>query len=212
MSTDLPVSPKKFLTNQGENTLRKRLETILPSTRDFDCLVGYFFISGFFRLYPVLESVKSIRILIGLKNEQVVHGLLQIAQHSTAETPLSTAEIKQIFSGMMRQELMDAQDTLAIETGVRTFIAWIHSGKLTVKLYREQNIDAKVYIMTPVQPLPNVHHGYVITGSSNLSYSGLEGHLEFNVLLQEPEDHDYALYQFNSSSRVSVELVSQDGL
>ncbi len=156
-----------------------------------------FFISGFFRLYPVLESVKNIRILIGLKNEQVVHGLLQIAQHSTAETPLSTAEIKQIFGGMMRRELIDAQDALAIETGVRAFIAWIRSGKLTVKLYREQNIHAKVYIMTPAQPLPNVHHGYVITGSSNLSYSGLEGHLEFNVLLQEPEDHDYALYQFN---------------
>ncbi len=79
MPTSAPVPAEKFLTNQGENTLSRRLETILPKTRGFDCLVGYFFISGFFRLYPVLESVEKIRILIGLKNEQVVHGLLQIA-------------------------------------------------------------------------------------------------------------------------------------
>lgn len=45
------VDSKKFLTNQDENTLSKRLEKILPLTQNFDCLVGYFFISGFFRLY-----------------------------------------------------------------------------------------------------------------------------------------------------------------
>ncbi|MDQ5909301.1 MAG: hypothetical protein QG599_1396 [Pseudomonadota bacterium] len=205
--TAIPVSPKKFLTNQGKNTLSQRLETILPQTQDFDCLVGYFFISGFFRMYPVLESVKAIRILIGLKNEQVVHGLLQIVQDSTAsESRLSSAEIREMFGGMMRSELVQAQDSLAIETGIRTFIAWIRSGKLAVKLYREQNIHAKVYIMTPEQRLPDVHHGYVITGSSNFSYSGLEGNLEFNVLLNEPEDHDYALHRFNELWAEAVDV------
>jgi len=98
---------------------------------------------------------------------------------------------------MMRSELIEAHDSLAIETGIRKFIDWIRSGKLEVKLYREQNIHAKVYIMTPAQPVLDVNHGYVITGSSNFSYSGLEGNLEFNVLLHEPEEHDYALHCFN---------------
>ena len=57
MQQEKPLPPKKFLTNQGENTLTQCLEKILPLTQDFDCLVGYFFISGFFRLYPALESV-----------------------------------------------------------------------------------------------------------------------------------------------------------
>ena len=206
MSKPAPVSPKKFLTNQGENTLSKRLATILPKTQDFDCLVGYFFISGFFRLYPALESVKKIRILIGLKNEQVIYGLLQIANHQTSESVLSTAEIKQTFGGMMRKELVDAQDSIDIEIGVRKFIEWIGSGKLEVKLYKEQNIHAKVYIMTPEHPLPDVNHGYVITGSSNFSHSGLEGNLEFNVLLNEPEEHDYALHRFNELWADAVDL------
>ena len=81
MAGALHIAPKKFLTNQGENTLSKRLEKILPLMQDFDCLVGYFFISGFFRLYPALETIKKVRILIGLKNEQVVHGLIQIAKN-----------------------------------------------------------------------------------------------------------------------------------
>ena len=196
-SGPLPISPKKFLTNQGENTLSRRLETILPLTHDFDCLVGYFFISGFYRLYPALESVNHIRILIGLKNEQVVHGLIQIAKDGSTESTPAIAEVKSTFGSMMQRELVQAQDSLEIETGIRTFIDWIRSGKLEVKLYREQNIHAKVYIMTPEQPVLDVNHGYVITGSSNFSFSGLEGNLEFNVLLAEPEEHDYALYRFN---------------
>ena len=143
MPTPAPVAPKKFLTNQGENTLSKRLEKILPLTEDFDCIVGYFFISGFFRLYPALESVKKIRILIGLKNEQVVHGLIQIANDESGESAPSTAEVKRTFGGMMRSELIQAQDSLAIETGIRKFIEWIRSDKLEVKLYRERaKLDA----------------------------------------------------------------------
>jgi superfamily II DNA/RNA helicase len=197
MSSLTPPTPKKFLTNQGDNTLSKRLEKILPLTHDFDCLVGYFFISGFFRLYPALEPVSKIRILIGLKNEQVVYGLLRTADNGDEEGVPATAEVVKTLGGMMRSELVQASDSADIETGVRKFIEWIRSGKLEVKLYRAQNIHAKVYIMTPENPDSDLNTGWVITGSSNLSHSGLEGNLEFNVLLREPEEHDYALYRFN---------------
>jgi superfamily II DNA/RNA helicase len=206
MQQTAPVIPKKFLTNDGDNTLSKRLERILPLTQGFDCLVGYFFISGFFRLYPALETVKKVRILIGLRNEQVVHGLIQIAKDDSSESTPSTAEIKATLGSMMRNELVQAEDTLAIETGVRKFIEWIRSGKLEVKLYREQNIHAKVYIMTPERSVPDVNHGYVITGSSNFSHRGLEGNLEFNVLLAEPEEHDYALHRFNELWEQAVDV------
>ena len=110
-------------------------------THDFDCLVGYFFISGFSRLYHALEQIKKIRILIGLMNEQVIHGLIQIAKDSPEENPPSTAEVKNTFGGMLRKEQVEAQDSLAIETGTQKFIEWIRSGKLEVKLYREQNVS-----------------------------------------------------------------------
>ena len=60
--------------------------------------------------------------------------------------------------------------------------------------------------MTPEHPVPDVNHGYVITGSSNFSHSGLEGNLEFNVLLAEPEEHDYALHRFNELWEDAVDV------
>ncbi len=205
MLDESPFKPKKLLTNEGENTLSSRLEKILPLTHDFDCLVGYFFISGFFRLYPALEGVEKIRILIGLRNDHVVHELVDLAGDSDVPPP-STAEIRQVFARMLQKELVRAPDAEAVEIGIFKFIEWIGSGKLQVKLYREQNIHAKVYIMTPENPVADVNHGYVITGSSNLSRSGLEGNLEFNVLLSEPEEHDYALWRFEELWKQGVDV------
>jgi hypothetical protein len=60
-----------FLTNEAGMTLRDCFGVLLAQdTRFFDCLVGYFFISGFYKLYPVLEKVEKIRILVGLQTDQ----------------------------------------------------------------------------------------------------------------------------------------------
>lgn len=42
-----------FITNEPGKTLRDRFAVLLAKdTRFFDCLVGYFFVSGFYKLYP----------------------------------------------------------------------------------------------------------------------------------------------------------------
>jgi len=70
-----------FLTNEAGKSLRHRFGALLTDdTRFFDCLVGYFFISGFYKLYPSLEKVEKIRILVGLKTDRTAHGLLQEAR------------------------------------------------------------------------------------------------------------------------------------
>jgi len=61
MSTDLT-----FITNESGQTLRNRFEDLLHGhTRFFDCLVAYFYVSGFFRIYRSLERTEKVRILIG---------------------------------------------------------------------------------------------------------------------------------------------------
>lgn len=55
MSSDLT-----FMTNEPGKSLRDRFDVLLrDGTRYFDCLVGYFFISGFYKLYPFLEKVEK---------------------------------------------------------------------------------------------------------------------------------------------------------
>ena len=57
----------KFFTNEPERDLYSRFSKILKSnTQFFDILVGYFRTSGFFKLYPAMEDVEKIRILVGL--------------------------------------------------------------------------------------------------------------------------------------------------
>ena len=49
-------------------------------------------------------------------NEQVVHGLIQIAKDDSRDGTPSVAEIKATFGTLMRKELGQAEDTLDIET------------------------------------------------------------------------------------------------
>src|SRR5437868_5981363 len=85
-----------FLTNEPGNSLRDRFGVLLAKdTRNFDCLVGYFFISGFHNLYPALEHVEKIRILVGLKTDRTAYELLQRAKVEGQLTLKSHASAKE---------------------------------------------------------------------------------------------------------------------
>lgn len=76
MSSDLT-----FITNESGKHLRDRFGVLLgDDTRFFDCLVGYFFISGFHRLYPALADTEKIRILVGIKTDRATFDLIQTAR------------------------------------------------------------------------------------------------------------------------------------
>ena len=60
------IENTSFITNEGENTLAKRFEELLPYMRCFECLVGYFYVSGFHKLQKSLENTKHIKILVGM--------------------------------------------------------------------------------------------------------------------------------------------------
>jgi|SRR5271157_805166 hypothetical protein len=97
-------SKLKFITNDAGNTVLNRLSEVLPKTEWFDCLVGYFFISGFFRVYPHLQNVSRIRILIGLKTDTAIPTAIE-----AAEKALSHAETLSLLSKEIRYELGNPQ-------------------------------------------------------------------------------------------------------
>ena len=75
MSSDLT-----FITNEPGKELRDRFSVLLgDDTRFFDCLVGYFFISGFHALHPALEKTEKIRILVGIKTDRTTVDLIHTA-------------------------------------------------------------------------------------------------------------------------------------
>jgi hypothetical protein len=199
MSTDLT-----FVTNEPGNSLRDRFNALLTDdTRFFDCLVGYFYISGFHKIYPALGNVDKIRILVGLQTDRTACELWQSAQRD-GELRLSHASTKQQMSRDVLNELEKAADSEAIETGVHKFVDWLRSGKLEIKAHPSENLHAKVYIMTFSEG--DRDKGQVITGSSNLTQSGLLDNLEFNVELKTRADYEFALAKFNELWKVAVDL------
>ena len=75
MNTDL-----SFITNEENQSLKKRFEVLIKDTSFFDCLVGYFYSSGFHAIYHSLENTEKIRILIGISTSRQTFELLENAK------------------------------------------------------------------------------------------------------------------------------------
>lgn len=194
-----------FITNEGEENLLNRFSTLIKDTRFFDCLVGYFYASGFYSLYKSLEETEKIRILVGISTGKETLDLIQESKREVQQTlNLSHKEIKEEVSNQAVKEMETSKDSIEVEEGTRKFIDWIKSEKLEIHAYPAETIHAKLYIMTFKEG--DREPGRVITGSSNFTKGGLMDNLEFNVELRRPEDYDFALNKFNELWGNSVDV------
>jgi len=200
MSTDLT-----FITNEANQTLKDRFNVLIKDARFFDVLVGYFFTSGFYAIYPALEKTEKIRILVGISTDKKTYDLLTHAkEEKQLEIVFSHAEAKQVVENQVVEELELSQDSEYVERGVVKFIDWIRTKKLEIKAYPSQNIHAKVYIVTFKEGDRDL--GRVITGSSNLTQSGLADNLEFNVELKNSLDYNFAIKKFEDLWKDAVDV------
>lgn len=197
-----------FLTNEAERKLSTRLNKLLSKSSRFDCLVGYFYLSGFYLIQKSLEPCEKVRILIGLKTESEVYKALQrVKIQGELEFHRPTIEIVKDFKKVVLEQLNEAVETAEVEEGIDHFVRLCSEGKVEVRAYDKHPIHAKLYIFSFNQD--QVDKGRVITGSSNLSISGLHNNLEFNVELKNSSDYDFASEQFERLWKESVE-VSED--
>jgi len=206
MSTDL-----SFITNEENQSLKERFRILIQSTDFFDCLVGYFYSSGFHEIYPSLETTNKIRILIGISTSRETYEMLQQANNPTQTSiDFSHAETKQKIETLVEDEMTESEDNKNVEEGVHKFIEWINSGKLEVRAYPSRKIHSKLYIMTFMEG--DRDKGRVITGSSNFTQSGLVDNLEFNVELKNRSDYEFAREKFeelwNNAADVSEKYVN----
>lgn len=194
-----------FITNEEQQNLKARFRVLIKDTRFFDCLVGYFYTSGFHAVYNSLENTEKIRILIGISTSQSTYDLLTIANQPPQQSmQFSHAETKQEYSGLVEKEMEDSEDIQEVEEGVEKFIEWVRDKKLEIRAYPSQNIHAKLYIMTFAEGDRDI--GRVITGSSNFTQAGLVDNLEFNVELKNPSDYEFAKGKFEELWKNSVDV------
>lgn len=189
------MSGSKFFTNEPDKDLYTRFSKILQSnTQFFDILVGYFRTSGFFKLKDAMQDIEKIRILVGLNVDSYTVKLIDTAKQEVSVIRKTEKEGRDILESEIQNEFADAPVEESIESGVRTFIEWLKSGKLEMRMYTEAPLHSKVYIMRKSAESDVL--GSVITGSSNFSMAGLQNHLEFNVELRDDDDVRFATDKF----------------
>lgn len=191
MSSDLT-----FITNENGQNLKERFDTLIKDSRFFDILVGYFYTSGFYAIYPSLEKTEKIKILIGISTNYQTYNLLQKIQ--------SHKEIGDQISENIKIEMEKSDNNFQVENGVYKFLEWLKSGKLEIKAYPEEKIHSKLYIMTFNEDDRDI--GRVITGSSNFTQSGLVDNLEFNVELKNPSDYIFAKDKFDELWKKGIDV------
>ena len=192
-----------FITNENGFTLKDRFTGLIKDSKYFDCLVGYFFSSGFYAIYKSLENTEKIRILIGISVDSSINNFVSKAKAQT-EIIFSDKEIKDKYSDNLISEIETSEDKKEVELGIHKFIEWIVSGKLDLRVYPTQKIHAKVYIMTFKDGDRDL--GRVITGSSNFTAAGFADNLEFNVELKDRNDYEFAKDKFEELWKEGVEV------
>lgn len=194
-----------FIVNEPGKTLKDRFDQLIKDCRFFDCLVAYFYISGFYNLYKSLQNTERIRILIGIGTSKETYDLIKTAENELQNPSLfSHQETKQKIENIVENEFSESPDNQNVEEGAQKFIEWIKNGKLKIRAYPSQNIHAKLYIITFKEGDRDV--GRVITGSSNFTQSGLTENLEFNVELKNCSDYKFALNKFEELWRDAVDV------
>ena len=182
------MTDQTFITNQKGETLQKRFASLIKDSVFFDVLSGYFYTSGFKAIYSSLKNTKKIRILIGISTDFRTYQTIK-------NINLSHNEVSNLFSASVQKELEDAEDSFDTEESIKKFKDWIKEGRLEIKVYPDEKVHSKLYIMTFEKN--DRDKGRVITGSSNFTQSGLNSNIEFNVELKSPYDYEYALSRFN---------------
>jgi superfamily II DNA or RNA helicase len=202
---------KYFITNRSRVDLKTRIEDILSNSKSLDILVGYFYWSGFFGLYKNLEG-KKIRILVGMEVDARINQMSQELDQYDFE--LSPLEIRKKY---FRQEKDRIAKSLDLENpdsqeAFCLYLEMIRSGNLEIRKTREPN-HAKLYIFYNDDTTSRSHgKGQIITGSSNLTYSGISGREEINVNLKDDYVVDQSGNIFEDLWEKSTTLVNKENV
>ena len=189
----------EFITNKDKK-LSDVINNILPATENLYFLVGYFYFSGFEKIYKQVKD-KNLKMLVGLQIEIDIANRIKelhlLEKLNTSRAKVREEYLKSLVQVFNETDIFDSEEK---QEAFRIFLDKIHDGTLEIRKTQESN-HAKLYIF---ENRKDTNHGgeflgTVITGSSNLTHSGLEGRFEINVSLRDN-------YNFTLAQNLFLEL------
>ncbi len=202
-----------FITNQNNRFLSEIINGILPKCDNSCFLVGYFYFSGFAELHEQLRS-KELRVLVGLDIERdMINRIREVDYHSSMN--FTRAEVKQNYFGSLVDLFNETDyfDSSVQEEAFKIFYEKIKEGSLQIRKTKEPN-HAKMYLFENKGEFSEcgTYPGALITGSSNLSLSGLRGRLELNAILRGKSDFQEGKQIFEELWQDAVVIADKDNI
>lgn len=207
----------RIIRNDNGYSLSKLLKELLPNvTKSMDILVGYFYFSGLKEIYAQIEK-KPIRLLVGLDIDHDVLSELSAYDFFATKSVSSTAQTRKEFYDSLKTLFNDTSffENDEASEAFRIYYKKIKEGTLEIRKTKKP-CHAKMYIFDHndnlIMKLPSGDEnlGQVITGSSNLTRSGLQSNGEINVLLKDDDDYKYAKEVFEELWDDAVMIADKD--
>ena len=201
---------KNFITNSKADNLKKRLSDLIINSEELKFLVGFFYFSGLKELYiPLTKNPNVIlKVLVGLNVDKFNQQLIEYADLQDKSGHLSNEEILNKFFNSIKKSINTEKfDTKEFYKQVRFFIELIRKERLIIRKTINPN-HAKLYIFK-LQSEQVGRNKLFITGSSNLTSSGLTTQEEFNVEISDYGFDDAEEY-FDSLWDSAVKITEDD--
>ena len=202
-----------FITNKGEKSLSKVIQGILPvKASNLDFLVGYFYFSGIEEIYTNIAD-KKMRILVGLEMDKELQNKTSefdffAKKHKSSRQDIREENYESLVSLFTKSDYFEGNKQ---QEAFKIYVEKIKNGTLEIRKTKEP-CHAKMYIFSYKEEFAEDGEtpGCVITGSSNLSYSGLRGQNEINVRFQNKAEYVEASKIFESLWDEAIVLADKD--
>ncbi|HOK57060.1 MAG TPA: helicase-related protein [bacterium] len=171
-----------FITNSDTKILKDRLNELILKSEELKFLVGFFYFSGIRELFESIQknSNVTLKILVGLNVDKTSYGLIEYPENA----PLSDEEkINNFFDSIKKSINTTDFDKKDFYEQARFFIQLVEEGRLIIRKTVDPN-HAKLYLFK-LNPTQVSRRNLFITGSSNLTRSGLVEQSEFNVEISD---------------------------
>lgn len=199
---------KNFITNSKEKNLKNRLIDLINNSKELKFLVGFFYFSGISELYESIKDREDLemKVLVGLNADKNIHGLFEYSEDGKSLT--NRERINNYFNSIKNTLNSDEFDSEDFEKKIKCFINLIINNKLQIRKTLNPN-HAKLYIFKLKEEAGKIRDSIFITGSSNLTRSGLSDQQEFNVELGD-FGTEYADKYFDELWEDSIKITEKE--
>ncbi len=202
-----------FITNRGEDTLSNNIDDIFTTPMSsLDFLVGYFYFSGMEQIYENIKDTK-MRILVGLDMDKELQNTtydfdLFVKKRKSSRLDIRNDNYETLISLFSKTDYFENKKT---QEAFKIYYEKIKNGTLQIRKTKSPS-HAKMYVFSYQDEYTQVGRmpGTVITGSSNLTYSGLIGQNEVNVRFNDKSEHQDAKKIFETLWDDAIVLADQE--